>query len=139
MTSTAKNNYEATNQRNTRNLAVWTGSWVATLAITTFGSLLVWPEHTMLKTMLVVVNLLIGVGMIVANVRFVNGLDDLQKTIYLQSAGLSLGVTMICAISYTTLEQIGLISFRAEISHVVIVMGISFMIGQLFGTRYYNE
>jgi hypothetical protein len=125
-------------KKNTKRLAIWTGAWVATMAIATFGSLLVWPEIIWLKVVSVVINLLIGIGVIFANKRHLEGLDELQQKIQLDAMAISLGVGLIAGTSYSTLDNINLISFDAEISHLVMLIGVTYLLGVIFGQRRYQ-
>jgi hypothetical protein len=83
-------------------------------------------------------NLGTGIGMIVATRRYVQGLDEMQQKIFLQAGALTLGVGLVCGLSYEQLEDVGLISFEPEISHLVILMCITFLVGMIAGHRRYR-
>lgn len=120
---------------NTRHLAAWTAAWLATMAIATFGSLLVWPDHTALKGAAIAVNVGVGVGMILANRRHLLGLDELQQRIQLHAMAWSLGAGLILGTAYSSLDVTGVIGFDAEISHLVMAMGLIYLGATIAGTR----
>ena len=123
---------------NTKNLAIWTGAWLVTMAIATFGSLLIWPESQVLKSLTLLLNLLMGVGVIFANKRHLRGLDELQQKIQLEAMALSLGVGLVVGCSYSTMDSINLIAFDAEISHLVMLIGLTYLAGVILGNRRYS-
>lgn len=125
-------------KKNTVRLGIWTGAWLITLAITTFGSLLLWPENQLLKMLSLFTNLLVGIGVIFANKRHLRGLDELQQKIQLEAMALALGVALIAGTSYSTMDVINLISFDAEISHLVMLIGVTYLVGVFVGTRRYQ-
>jgi len=146
MTSKDENNskdeqfsdWSSETKKNTKSLAIWTSAWVVTMAIATFGSLLVWPEIEWLKVVSVLINLLIGIGVIFANKRHLEGLDELQQKIQLDAMAIALGVGLIAGTSYSTLDNINLISFDAEISHLVMLIGVTYLLGVVLGQRRYQ-
>jgi len=48
----------------TINLALWTLSWLLTLALATFGPKFIWQERTTWSILAIAINTLIGVGLI---------------------------------------------------------------------------
>jgi hypothetical protein len=51
---------------------------------------------------------------------------------------LSLGVGLIVGLSYSNLDVTNLISFDAEISHLVVLMGLTYLGGVIAGVRKYR-
>ena len=135
---TENNDWKARNTKNTLSLGYWTGAWLITLAIATFGPRYIWASSTVITVLAVLLNLGVGFGMILANKRQLNGLDELQQKIQLESMALSLGVGLICGISYSVMDTTRLISFDAEISHLVILMGLTYLAGIFAGQRRYR-
>ncbi|MCL1066873.1 hypothetical protein L2735_08650 [Shewanella olleyana] len=130
--------WKANNCRDTKSLAKWTTAWVVTMAIANFGPKFIWQENELLTLLAIVVNLAVGVGMILANKRHLAGLDELQQRIQLNAMAGSLGVGLIVGLSYSNLDVTGLIGFDAEISHLVIIMALTYMVGILLGNRKYQ-
>ncbi len=125
-------------RKNTLLLGYWTSAWVATMALATFGPIFIWNSNTLLTILAVLVNLGLGLGMILANKRHLKGLDELQQKIQLEGMALSLGVGLVCGLSYSVLDNTNLIAFDAEISHLVILMGLTYLAGVFFGQRRYR-
>lgn len=119
--------FKSRHKRNIRNLAAWTTLWVLSLALVTFGHQLIWDENTNISLVLIIVNLAIGFGMILANVRHLKGLDELQRQIHLEAMGICLGVALVAGIAYSTMDVTNVIAFHAEISHLVLLMGITYL------------
>jgi len=131
-------NWESRNRRNTVLLAWWTTAWVATLALAVFGPRFIWSENGVLTLLAILFNLAIGIGMILANKRHLQGLDELQKKIQLEAMALSLGIGLVGGLSYSTLDVTNLISSDAEISNLVILMAVTYLAGIVAGHRKYR-
>ena len=123
---------------NTRRLGAWTLAWLVTLALVAFGPVFIWDKAPLITGAFIVINLGIGGGMIFANVRFVQDLDELQKQIHLEAMGISLGVGLIVGLSYSMLDITDLVSWNAEISHLVFVQGVTYLVAMGLATRRYK-
>jgi len=125
-------------KKNTLNLALWTIGWIVTLSISTFGSLLIWEGNSLLIILSILFNILTGIGMILSNIRHLKGLDELQRKIQLEAMGISLGIALVAGIAFSTLDATNLISFNAEISHLVIIISISYFTAVFIGNYRYQ-
>ena len=105
-------------KKRTIRLAIWTWTWVATLAVATFGPKFIWENSTLWTTLAICINLINGVLMILANRSLFNHYDELERKIHLESMGLTLGATVIVGLSYSLLDQTNLITSDAEISYL---------------------
>jgi len=132
------NNWETSNKINTTRLGLWTAAWVLSTALMAFGPKLVWDFATVPTIMAVLLNLAIGFGMILANRRHLRGMDEMQQKIFLDAGALTLGVGLVCGVSYDILEDIRLIAFEPAISHLIILMSLTFMVGLIIGNRKYQ-
>ena len=119
------------------NLGLWTWSWVATLAIATFGPKFIWDDHTALTTFTILTNLVNGVLMILANRKLFNHYDELERKIHLESLALTLGLTVIVGLTYSLLDQVNLIPFDAEIGILVGFIGLTYMTTLLINRKRY--
>jgi hypothetical protein len=126
------------NARNTLHTCYWTVAWVLSTAVAVFGPKLMWDFATLPTILGVLLNLGVGVGMILATKRHVLGLDEMQQKIFLDAGALSLGVGLVCGLNYELLEDVKLISFEPEISHLIILMGLTFIAGAIAGHRKYR-
>lgn len=128
----------ALTKKNTVNLAVWTFAWVASMALSSFGPIYIWKENTTLSVLAILLTFLVGLGMIYANVKHLNGLDELQRKIQLEAMGFALGLAVVAGLAYSSLEHANIITYNAEISHLVILIGITYFAGVLIGTSRYR-
>ncbi len=135
---TELDNWEKNCEKNTLNLALWTGSWVVTMAIASFGPKFIWQENSTITLIGIIINLVIGIGLIFANKKYLNTLDELQRKIHLEAMSLSLGVAVIFGLSYSLLDTTNLITYDAEISHLVILIGLTYLAGTIIGNLRYR-
>jgi len=126
-----------THKQQTIKLALWTWSWVATLAIATFGPKFIWDDHQLLTVLAISVNLANGIMMIIANRRCFNTMDELQRKIHIEALAITLGLTVILGLSFSLLDQTNLIAFDAEIGFLVGFIGITYMVALLINRSRY--
>jgi hypothetical protein len=108
-------------------LATWTGLWVISQAIAAFGPMFLWDQQPTLTLIAIIGTLIFGLGMIRANIIHLRSLDELQQKIHLEAMGLTLGLVLVFGLSYSLLDTTNLIPFDAEISVVVIFMGLTYL------------
>ena len=120
------------------NLGLWTWSWVATLAIATFGPKFIWHDNQALTTFAVITNVLNGVLMILANRKLFNHYDELERKIHLEAMALTLGLTVISGLTFSLLDQANLIPFDAEIGILVGFVGLTYLITLLINRKRYS-
>ena len=121
-----------------RQLALWTWSWVATLAIATFGPKFIWDNHSFLTTFAVLVNGVNGILMIIANKNLFDDFDELERKIHLESLAITLGLSVVFGITYSLLDITNIMDFDAEISTVVLFIGITYLISLTINSRKYK-
>ncbi|PSR09225.1 MAG: hypothetical protein C7M88_07225 [Candidatus Arcticimaribacter sp.] len=124
--------------KNTKELRLWTLAWTLSMAIATFGPQFLWNEESVGTLLAIIVNLILGIRMILANRKFINSGDELQKKIHLESLGLTLGLAVIVGLSYSLLDQKNLISGDAEISVLVLFIGITYLVTMTINNRKYK-
>ena len=125
--------------KNAKELRLWTFAWTLSMAIATFGPQFLWNEESVGTLLAIIVNLILGIRMILANRKFINSGDELQKKIHLESLGLTLGLAVIVGLSYSLLDQKNLISGDAEISVLVLFIGITYLVTMTIKTESTNE
>ena len=130
--------FAARNKQNTLRLGYWTGAWLITMAVAVFGPVLVWQDNKVLTVIGIVINLAAGAGMIVANKHHLKGLDELQQKIQLEAMALALGVGLVAGLAYSTMDVTNLIGFDAQISHLVMLIGLTYGAGVAIGRRNYQ-
>ncbi|WP_257984545.1 hypothetical protein [Psychroflexus sp. MES1-P1E] len=127
-----------TKKQQVLNLAGWTWSWVATLALATFGPQFIWDDHQLLTILFVGLNFANGIAMVIANRHFFNSLDELQRKIQLEALGITLGLTVIIGITYSLLDTTNLINEDAEIGFLVGIIGVIYMVSTLIINKRYS-
>ncbi|MDA3860534.1 MAG: hypothetical protein PF445_04855 [Melioribacteraceae bacterium] len=131
-------NWKKNTKKNTIRLFRWTIAWVVTLAIATFGRLYIWEDNETISLIAILFNLAIGIGYIIANKDHLKGLDELQQKIQLEATALSLVVGIVIGITYSLLAQAKIVHPNAEISNLIILMGLTYSIGIFLGNRRYK-
>jgi hypothetical protein len=134
---TNSGNWASNNARNTSRLRNWTGAWLLSMAVATFGPIFLW-ENTSLTLALILLNMAIGFGMIWANKLHLKGLDEMHQKVQLEAMALSLGVGLVVGLAYSNLDIANIIASDAEISHLVMLMGLTYLFGVIGGLRKYR-
>ena len=119
-------------------LAVWTLAWVLSTALAAFGPEFMWKDSSMLSGSAIVMNFLIGIGMIFANIHHITSLDEMLQKIQLQAMGITLGATLVAGISYSLMDATNVIAADAEISLLVIFMALTYMASVGIGYQRYR-
>ncbi|MGB3774957.1 MAG: hypothetical protein WA951_06835 [Leeuwenhoekiella sp.] len=120
-----------------KNLAIWSLAWVLTTALVTFGSQFLW-DSSLITGIAIILSLCVGIGMVLANRRYVNAGDELQRKIHLESMAMTLGLSVIVGLAYAQLDTTDLITSDAQISFLIMFMGITYIIGVFFNSRKYS-
>ena len=123
--------------KRTKKLAIWTWSWVATMAIATFGPEFIWDNHPFLTPFAIVVNLVNGILMILANRDLFNHFDELERKIHLEAMGITLGLAVVVGLTFSLLDQKDIILFDAEIGYLVMFIGVTYMIAMIINRKRY--
>lgn len=133
-----KNNWEAKTKKNTRQLAYWTGSWMLTMALVSFGPKYFWDFNPIISILFILINTIIGIIMIAVNRKYINGLDEMQRKLSLDAMAIALGVGVVGGLSYSMLDTSNVISFDAEISHLVILISLTYLFATVIGKMRYQ-
>ena len=124
--------------RNTVGLAAWTAAWVASIALAAFGPGIFWNDQPALTLVAIVFSVLVGVGMLFANKRNLQAMDELQRTIQLQAMAWSLGAGLVGGVAWTLFARHELVGFEAEIGHLVAFMAAVYSAGCVAGLLRYR-
>lgn len=131
-------NYSILQKKGLQRLALWTGLWVLSLALVVFGAEFLWDYKTSFSIMAILLNVVIGILMILANINYVKSLDDLQKMISLQAMSVALGIAVVGGLAYSALDMTNVIPFDAEISHLVMLIGVSYLVSIIIANYRYK-
>ena len=116
----------------------WGLAWLLATAGATFGPELLWGYGTLITSIGIAIQLALGFGMICAFKGVLLAMDELQRLIQLEALSLALGVGVVVGVSYELLEDIKLITFQPEISHLIILISLTYMFGLFLGNSRYR-
>lgn len=133
-----QSSYQTKNNANSVKLRNWTAAWVLTMAIAAFAPRFIWDFNTSITMIALLINLAVGFRMLVANREYLRGLDEMQQKILFDAMAFTLGVGLVIGLSYELLEDIKLIGFEPEISHLIIIMCLTYLIAMIAGHRKYR-
>ena len=136
--STANSGFADRQRENTRRLRRWTLGWVTSLALATFGPIFFWNYAAVPSTIAVLINLALGYGMITANKHYILGLDELHRKVHLESLAFSLGIGLIVGLAWSALEIARVVTVKAEIAYLVMIMSLVYVAGTYLGLRKYR-
>ena len=125
---TQSGDWPTSTKKMTLQLAAWTGAWVLTVALATFGPEFIWGSNQFLTVIAPVLNLGVGAGMIGANIQHLGSLDEMMQRIQLEAMAITLGVALVGGISLSLLDTTDLIGINAEIGYLILLMGITYLI-----------
>lgn len=135
--NTKKNDFKLQTVRNTRQLGVWTFAWVLSMALASFGPKFLWDNNKTLSLLAILLNLGMGFMMIRANMKFLNGLDELQRKLQIDAMAISLGVGIVGGLAYSLLDTTNIIPWDAEISLLVVLISVTYMISLFVNQKRY--
>lgn len=136
--NTDSGTWASVNAKNTLVLFYWTLAWVLATALVAFGPEFIWHSSKPLTILAILLNVGIGFGMIFAVKRHLKGLDEMHQKIQLDAMAVSLGVGLVLGLAYSSLDTKNLIPFDAEISHLVILMSLTYCLAIYFGIRKFR-
>lgn len=137
MSHTNAGSLDERTRRNTVRLGLWTGAWLISMAVAVFGPIFLWQSRAV-SLVAILINVALGIGMMVANKGYLDGLDELQRKIQLDAMALALGMGLVLGLGYSAMDIANVIEVDAEISFLVMLIGVIYIIGILIGRRKYQ-
>ena len=116
----------------------WGLAWLLATAGAAFGPELLWGYGTLITSIGIAIQLVLGFGMIWAFKGVLLAMDELQRLIQLEALSLAFGVGVVVGVSYELLEDVKLITFEPEISHLIMLMSLTYVFGLFLGNRHYR-
>jgi len=116
-------------------LAVSTTIWLITIAIAAFGPKLLWDNQTSITLLAIALNLLAGLFVIKSNLQHWNSLDEMLQRVQLNAMGIALGLGIFGGISFSLLETSDIIQTEFDLSFMVILMALSYLISTMVGMK----
>jgi hypothetical protein len=86
----------------------------------------------------VAVNVIAGIGWVVAHVRFLRASDELQRKILLDALAITLGVGWIAGFAYVVADAAGLIPFEVGPAVLPVVLAVVYLLAVLAGRIRYR-
>ena len=133
-----ENGYQSRIRTNNIRFACWSGAWLAASALMSFGPKFLWSKALMFTLLAVGLDVAVGVGLILACKKYVVELDELQQKVYLNALGITVGVAVIAGVPLSVMNGYHVIPFHAEISHLVILMSLTFAVSTVYGSVRYR-
>ena len=133
-----QNNWSRRTPKTTGRLAKWTILWVLTVAVPAFGPVLIWGENNLINLLAILLNVGVGIKMIIVNIEHLKAQDEMMQKIQLEAMGVSLGVAIVGGIAYSMMDVTNLIPFDAEISGLVVLIGLTYLISLFINMRRYQ-
>jgi hypothetical protein len=128
--------YESRMRTNASRLYRWTGAWVASLMLMVKEI----SGHKALVFTLPAVGLdvAVGLGLILTFKKFIAEADELQRNLLLNAFAIAMGVGVVAGIPFTVMSAFRVIPVKANIGHLVILQGLTFIVALLYGNRRYR-
>ena len=95
--------------RRTAGLAGWAIAWAGTLALARFGPASLWDSEAV-SWAAVALNVAVGIGWIVAHVRFLRSIDEMHRKVVLDALAVTFGVGWVGGLAYVVAENADLVS-----------------------------
>jgi len=116
----------------------WNGAWVGTCALMAFGPRFLWNKDLVFTPLAIGLNVCVGAGLLLANKRYIEELDELQRKIYLNALAITVGVALFIGVPFSVMDKYDVIPFHAQIWHLLVVMGLTFCASCLHGALRYR-
>ena len=133
-----ENGYQSRTRTNVIRIFRWNGAWAAATALMAFGPKFLWNKALVFTLLAVGLDVAVGVGMILANIKYIAELDELQRKVQLNSMGITLGVAVVAGVPFSVMDAYHVIPFHADIASMLILMTLTFAVSNLYGTRRYR-
>ncbi|MEA2262943.1 MAG: hypothetical protein QOJ51_5768, partial [Acidobacteriaceae bacterium] len=101
---TPENSYQSRIWKSSIRLACWGGAWLAATALMKFGPKFLWNQVLVFTLLAIGLDVVVGVGMILANKKYVAELDELQQKVYLNALGITVGVALIAGVPFSVMD-----------------------------------
>lgn len=132
------NSYQSRMRTSLLRLASWSGGWLGSCALMRFGPKFLWNDAPVFTSLAVGLNVCVGLGLILANKKYIEELDELQRKIYLNALAITVGVILIVCVPYEVMDTFEMIHLHANVSHLLALMGLTFPLSLFYGTWRYR-
>lgn len=129
--------YDSRSIRDNLVMVLWVFIWMASLTVADKAALYGWWEDGWLTLLAVAVNIALGLGMMVAFMRLLRGMDELQRKIQLDALSMALGISLVGCAAYSLLVTWGYI-VDEEVTDIFMLMCVSYSAAVLIGVWRYR-
>ena len=129
--------YAARTARHGIKIILWTIAWSGTLVLADKAELYGWYTADWMTILAVITNAGAGIGVIVSYMQFLEGQDDLQRSIQLNALALSVGVGLVGSYSYLLLVTLGFVATE-ELTNIILLIVGTYMVGVIVGKVRYR-
>ena len=128
--------YQSRTLAGLRRLACWAGAWTAATLLMKEGPEFLWNKDLAFTLLAAGLDVAVGIGLILAHKNWLAELDELQRKVYVDALGITLGVTLIAGVAYEYLDKYGVIPFH--FSNLLFLMSATLVGSVLYGTWRYR-
>ena len=118
-------------------MLAWTLAWVASLAFLTAGVNSLWDNLIFTKIGLLI-NFVIGIGMIIANKNLFKTYDELQKKIQFEAMAITLGLAVVVGLTYEVSFDFGIIGKEPEFEYLMMFISLSYIVANIVNSRRFR-
>jgi len=115
----------------------WTLAWVVSLAFLTGAENTLWNDLIYTKIGLLI-NLVIGIGMIVAHKNLFKTYDELQKKIQFEAMAITLGLVVVVGLTYEVSFDFGVIDSEPEFEYLVFFICFTYIASNIISAIRYK-
>jgi hypothetical protein len=133
-----ENGYQSRIRSNVIRLFYWNGAWAAATALMALGPKFLWNKALVFTLLAVGLDVAVGLGMILANKRYIAELDELQQKVYLNALAITVGVAVIGGVPFSVLNKYNVIPFQADISSLLFLMSLTYVVSVAYGNWRYR-
>lgn len=123
--------------KNANIVNLWALAWAISLGLISFLSKYQWYSPGFPTILAFTIQTGIGIGMLLAFIRFLKNLDEMERKIQLDALALSVGVTVVAFASYSILEKSGIVP-DLKSSYLIALIALTYMAGIVFGRIRYR-
>lgn len=135
--TTKSQSFATRTARSNIKLFIWTLAWVGSMVLVDKAILYQWHSSPSLTIAGIVLNAAIGLGLIIVFMKYLKGLDELQRKIQMDALAVSMGVGLVGGFTYSLLVTAGII-VDEEVSDIILLMTITYMLTITFGQVKYR-
>jgi peptidoglycan biosynthesis protein MviN/MurJ (putative lipid II flippase) len=132
--------YQSRVLKNSHKLGRATLAWVLTNMLMNFGPPFLWNKALVFTLLAVGLNLCVGVLLILVHKKFLAGLDELQRKVYLDALAITVGVVLIVIVPYAVLDTYNVVHLKTgfEVLALTVLMSVTYVASFSYGMRRYR-